>query len=558
MSLFRTTTFASRRCIPRWRGRPISIQHGQDWAPIFNAEEIEPPAGPKTFEDIGLRSSVVKAARSAFPSLELPTETQCRLIPAINEGKDVILADDTGSGKSLGIVLGLLNKPRLRFNDKKTGKPRKSLSITSLLLVPHRDLANQLFLWIQRMSQSSQTTPAKISSIAQVLTRDDAKQTQAMIDDLRADPPHILIATPQVLLDVIKKAPDAIPLHEISTVVLDEIDYLVEAVTRYDKPTFKQKLDMKKQQKKLDKHPSASTLLLDSIYQREDAVERTDKPQLIVSSATLRRSLNRHLLYDSGWMENSENTVFLRGEKFSSSTALNRGLGGGDVHHSVVVVRGDECVNIEEALPGPKGAPVVEHADTEDAVEIDSTDEARRKYHMTPSPFDQQVFEAISVAFALDVPSVALLVLDASAPVQRAVHDLQSLGVNAVQLDVADTDRGRTHLLNHGRDATAFRTNPVLLVCNRATFRGLDLPELTHVFITGLFKDQMNGAVVDEYLQIAGRVGRFGRGGKVVTFIKENDVTAKEGLDSSARQVKTALYTLKDVGVKPVRFEHFD
>ena len=54
--------------------------------------------------------------------------------------------------------------------------------------------------------------------------------------------------------------------------------------------------------------------------------------------------------------------------------------------------------------------------------------------------------EAIGVAFALDVPSVALLVLKSDAPVQRAVNDLRRLGVNAQPLDVVKDENGKTHL----------------------------------------------------------------------------------------------------------------
>ena len=55
--------------------------------------------------------------------------------------------------------------------------------------------------------------------------------------------------------------------------------------------------------------------------------------------------------------------------------------------------------------------------------------------------------EAIGVAFALDVPSVALSVLKSDAPVQRAVNDLRRLGVNAQPLDVVNDENGKTHLM---------------------------------------------------------------------------------------------------------------
>ena len=92
--------------------------------------------------------------------------------------------------------------------------------------------------------------------------------------------------------------------------------------------------------------------------------------------------------------------------------------------------------------------------------------------------------EAVAAAFAVDVPRVALLVLPASAPLQRAVYDLRMLGVNAHGLDLLANDRGRAHLLRGAGDRV--EANPTLLVSTLASTRGLDLPDLSHVFILGV------------------------------------------------------------------------
>ena len=51
------------------------------------------------FEVLGLHKPIVDATHAAFPHVTHPTEMQTRLIPAILSGKDVILKDDTGTGK---------------------------------------------------------------------------------------------------------------------------------------------------------------------------------------------------------------------------------------------------------------------------------------------------------------------------------------------------------------------------------------------------------------------------------------------------------------------------
>lgn len=145
------------------------------------------------------------------------------------------------------------------------------------------------------------------------------------------------------------------------------------------------------------------------------------------------------------------------------------------------------------------------------------------------------------------MPSVALLSLSATAPVQRVVHELRQLGVNAHSLDLLAVNKGRAHL--HCGAAKASEDNPILLVSTLATTRGLNLPELTHVFILGF----PEGRKADGYLHIAGRVGRFGRGGKVITVVEEGE-DMKKGKDGTQRMIML----FEAIGVVPTQFEHFE
>lgn len=171
----------------------------------------------------------------------------------------------------------------------------------------------------------------------------------------------------------------------------------------------------------------------------------------------------------------------------------------------------------------------------------------------TPSPFNPNALEAIAAAFALDVPSVGLLVLPSDAPVQRAAYDLRLLGVNARALDVVKDETGRVHLMRQNFDIAA--ENPTLLVSTLASTRGLDLPELTHVFILGLLD---NGAV-DQYLHVAGRVGRFGRSGRVISVVADrHEVLRDNGRKASRDEPRMMEGLLRKVGITPTRFEHFE
>lgn len=175
------------------------------------------------------------------------------------------------------------------------------------------------------------------------------------------------------------------------------------------------------------------------------------------------------------------------------------------------------------------------------------------EYAGKSSPFNPNAFEAIATAFALDVPSIALLVLPSSSSVQRAVYELRDMGINAHGMDLLIGEKGRSHLL-HGADAR--EDNPTLLVSTLATTRGVDLPELTHVFILGIPEGpKVTGRAVDAYVHLAGRVGRFGRGGKVVTIVEKG---GEEGPGAGITEGAKMVRILNTINEPVVRFGHFD
>ena len=143
------------------------------------------------------------------------------------------------------------------------------------------------------------------------------------------------------------------------------------------------------------------------------------------------------------------------------------------------------------------------------------------------------MLEAIATMIALDVPKLGLLVLPSTGPVQRTIHDLRTLGVDAREVDLR-----RNEVLEGGAE------NPSLLVGTLATSRGLDLPELTHVFLVGMLEGRaVDGRAVDSYLHVAGRVGRFGRSGKVVSVVdgdgeeRMRRVLARAGIEPGSIRV---------------------
>ncbi|KAF9474090.1 P-loop containing nucleoside triphosphate hydrolase protein [Pholiota conissans] len=526
-----------------------------------------PQASSLSFPALGLDMPFVKAMHAAFPSVQEPTEIQSQLIPEILAGKDVLLRDVTGSGKSFGLILALLNKPRMVIHE---GNSRRRV-ITSLVIVPHKDLALQLLHWVERLTQAMNPAPV-LSSIAQVVVRGAGRPPmEEVLAALRDTPPHILICTPQAVVEIYEADKDgkALRLEMLNTVVVDEVDYLVQTAARkVEGKSFRKAYD--KAVKKVERHPGPTRAILDMIYKGRKALAenpydpeedrkaryesvaewRNEKeaeqqnPQLVLSSATLRVHLKDYLFRESGWL-NPYNLAKIVGEREEC-----RAIEKQKIVHSVVIASDAEIKNVEEAVPGPREEAEVteetrEEEEAEEDVNVYWNERERTEYARTRSPFNPNALEVIATAFALDVPSIALMVIPSSAPVQRAVYELRELGVNAEMLDLETAARGRGYLVSSGGEE--MRANPWLLVATLATTRGLDLPALSHVFVLGMVEGPaVNGKSVDAYVHIAGRVGRFGRRGRVLSVVGD----ALEGA-----RVQRILRT---IGASAVRFEHFD
>lgn len=464
-------------------------------------------------------------------------------------------------------------------NDIKGQKESKRV-ITSLFIVPHRDLAYQLQHWIERIVSKLGSSPP-LASIVQVLVRGTDRSISQSIKELQETPPHILICTPQAFLEVYKeesgKGKEALRVDTLSCVVVDEVDYLVRTAARKD-PNKSFKKAYEKALKKIQMHPGPTREVLDEIYKRRielsqnpydpeesesgswnsveewrnDIEAEEEIPQLVLSSATLRVHLKNYLFEESGWLNpyNLAKIVANHGVlgPLRKRTAVE------NIRHSILVVSDTGVRNVEGAIVDKTGSEVAQKVEAEEEV-VDLTEDDYNEskpfskcsfiysdyiyyflgYEKTTSPFNVISMETIAAAFALDVPSVGLLVVPSDAPVERAVYELRNLGVNAVGLDLV-----KERYLLDARGA-----NPTLLVATLATTRGLDLPLLTHVFLLGIPEGRsVTGRTVDAYLHISGRVGRFGGSGRVISIVEEKD-------SPKMLRILDTLYK------KPVAFEHW-
>ena len=288
-------------------------------------------------------------------------------------------------------MIALLNKPRLKTKVLKAGKPHELQHITSLVVVPHRDLAYQFLHWIEHIVTCAavDSPPPQLSSIVQIMVRDRGAHLSTGLDLLHEISPHILIGTPQALMDVWSKDQQALQLSHLSTVVVDEVDYLVETLPRKDADkSFRPAVA--RATKRLLSHPGVTRELLDTIYAKRKELyeQRKDEPglvqhkrrenqegknpspssipfpQLILCSATFRGHLRNYLFQESGWL-NKDNLLVYKGAVMTGSTSSQpqggddvakskriNVIGGSGVSHSVLIVSNDGITNIEGTLAG--------------------------------------------------------------------------------------------------------------------------------------------------------------------------------------------------------------
>ncbi|HET7863104.1 MAG TPA: DEAD/DEAH box helicase [Burkholderiaceae bacterium] len=162
-----------------------------------------------SFAALGLSPALVQAA--AERGYAEPTPIQAAAIPAALQGRDVIGCAHTGSGKTAAFGLALLHHLGL---SKRPAWRR----IHGLVLVPTRELAVQVGDTIRALS-SRLPDPVKVA----VLFGGVSVNPQMMGLRGGAD---VVVATPGRLLDLVSR--NAVRLHDVSLLVLDEADRLLD------------------------------------------------------------------------------------------------------------------------------------------------------------------------------------------------------------------------------------------------------------------------------------------------------------------------------------------
>jgi len=173
------------------------------------------------FTDLGLVEPIVRAVHEH--GYDTPTPIQAQAIPTILSGADLLGGAQTGTGKTAGFTLPMLQRlmatPAVRDGARQGAASRDTrgrLPIRALILTPTRELAAQV--------EESVRVYGKYSKLTSMVMFGGVGM-QPQIDKLRRGV-DILVATPGRLLD--HHGQRTLDLSRIEIFVLDEADRMLD------------------------------------------------------------------------------------------------------------------------------------------------------------------------------------------------------------------------------------------------------------------------------------------------------------------------------------------
>lgn len=162
-----------------------------------------------SFESLGLRAELLRAVTEK--GYTQPTPIQQQAIPAVLDGHDVLGGAQTGTGKTAGFTLPMLQRLMASSANKKSQR-----AVRALVLVPTRELAAQV---ADSIKDYAKHTSIKYAAVfGGVKINPQIRQLKEGVD--------ILVATPGRLLDHMNQ--NTIDLSKLEILVLDEADRMLD------------------------------------------------------------------------------------------------------------------------------------------------------------------------------------------------------------------------------------------------------------------------------------------------------------------------------------------
>ncbi len=163
------------------------------------------------FEDLGLMPELLQAV--ADNGYTTPTPIQVQAIPVILQGKDILGGAQTGTGKTAGFTLPMLQ--RLARHANASSSPARH-PVRALILTPTRELAMQVY---ESVKTYSKHLPLRAICLY------GGVDIKPQIAELRQGR-EIVVATPGRLLDHVQQK--TVAFNSVEMLVLDEADRMLD------------------------------------------------------------------------------------------------------------------------------------------------------------------------------------------------------------------------------------------------------------------------------------------------------------------------------------------
>ncbi|MFZ1874968.1 MAG: ATP-dependent RNA helicase RhlE [Chania sp.] len=181
-----------------------------------------------SFENLGLSAEILRAVEEQ--GYREPTPIQRQAIPVVLEGRDLMASAQTGTGKTAGFTLPLLQLLSKHDHPIKGRRP-----VRALILTPTRELAAQIGENVE--SYSKHLRLRSLVVFGGVSINPQMMKLRGGVD--------ILVATPGRLLDL--EHQHAVDLSKIEILVLDEADRMLDMGFIHDIRRVLSKLPAKRQ-----------------------------------------------------------------------------------------------------------------------------------------------------------------------------------------------------------------------------------------------------------------------------------------------------------------------
>ncbi|WCJ27816.1 DEAD-box ATP-dependent RNA helicase 22 [Euphorbia peplus] len=459
-----------------------------------------------SWSSLGLSDRLCRAVSNA--GLERPSLVQASSIPSILSGKDVVIAAETGSGKTHSYLVPLINKLCNPVNeDTAVDQGFTPSNRLSLVLCPNVLLCEQVVRMTSDLCDDDGQPLLKVSAVY-------GQQGWPV------ERPDIIVSTPAALLNNVdpQKQRRFNFMRSVQCVVFDEADMLLcggfqnQVIRLINLLRFDEK-----QLSRLNKHPSKNTVDLSPSSLEEFGLDTNE--ELL--------DMNEELLDDDVLEEDDlEGDIETKDLKEESETGSMSRTDWRRVRK--VYARSKQYVFVAATLPvnGKKTAGAVLKQMFPEADWISGNylhyHNPRLQQKWIEVTVDTQVdalIDAVNNGFGFDVGTRRTMVFANTVEAAEAVAKiLEGAGIGCYRYHKAISLEERTQTL------VDFREKGGVVVCTDAAARGVDVPNVSHV----IQADFATSAV--DFLHRVGRTARAGQYGVVTSLYTDSNRDLVEAL----------------------------